>query len=187
MIAAPAHLTPPPQVPRDYKTIMLLLNRAGLDTYSYRSTDQKHAISLLRAPIMRLAAAADRVDYSMMVNENYLAHTAQHGRKDPTGAGNDIRPFPLGHDKESCKYGPYERIYAKYESDPDVSSSPSAVWRAAVGAAPNPPPLHPQWADLYFINERQKEFVTEKNLKHPFTRLDRIKLISNIVTGLEVE
>jgi hypothetical protein len=97
-------------------------------------------------------------------------------------------PPPPSHQLTRPPLSPrYERIYAKYESDPDVSSSPSAVWRAAVGAAPNPPPLHPQWADLYFINERQKEFVTEKNLKHPFTRLDRIKLISNIVTGLEVE
>ena len=107
------HPTPEDKVPTE--TIIKKLNDANLETYSYLSVQGDEVYIKIRADLERLMKQADAVNFKMLLDEKRTKELAEKGLP-----AHGIAPLALNDDPKYCSYGPYEYIYAKFDTDPDL-------------------------------------------------------------------
>lgn len=97
------------------KDVLTRLNAGGVETKLVVSSDATRRWALLRAPVHRLARAADALDWVVPLDEGAV----QHAIEETGGAG--IKPRKLRHDPR-LTHGvrPYESIHGKYETNPGM-------------------------------------------------------------------
>ena len=93
-------------------SVIRRLEAGGIETKLVESTDQKRKWALLRAPVHRLARAADALDWVVPMNEDKVKEAIE------VKGGPGIKIRKLRHDpKLTNNVRPYECIHGKYETN----------------------------------------------------------------------
>ncbi len=86
------------------------LRKYGFELFIYKNIKAKEEIFVLvRAPLEKLRAFADNIDYSMLLEEKMIEECMKAGN-----AEENIKPVEIVHRPEITHYRPYERIYGRY-------------------------------------------------------------------------
>ncbi|CAH0377190.1 unnamed protein product [Pelagomonas calceolata] len=93
------------------QSVITRLESGGIETKLVESSDGKRRWALLRAPVHRLARAADALDWVVPMNEEKVKEAIERG-------GPGIKGRKLRHDpKLTNNVRPYECIHGKYETN----------------------------------------------------------------------
>jgi hypothetical protein len=134
------------------KNIIDRCQNAKIETKCFYSCQRDEIYVKLRAPMSRLLAEADRIDYKLMLNPVNLKSAAKAGSVDKLSNGRKVwESIDLVDETNVSVYEPYAFIYAKYDSDDRVQSLYTMY----------PAPL-------------------DRSILHPLRCVDRIKLIISI-------
>eukprot|EP01031_Cornospumella_fuschlensis_P027354 gene27354-33040_t len=88
------------------KTLRML----GFEIFMYKNLDpENEVILLLRAPLEKLRAYADQIDFVMLLDPEQIKKQLEEG-----DAESKIAPVTISHMEEISPYEPYDYIYAKF-------------------------------------------------------------------------
>lgn len=86
------------------------LRKLDFELYAYKGAKPDREVNvLIRAPLAKLRAFADNIDFPMKLDEGVIRQMLERGSVE-----HNIKPVFIPHRPDITEYSPYEHIYGKY-------------------------------------------------------------------------